>query len=1358
MAKVPPKGIPSLLFSKGPVKVTLANEEEIQTFGSEDPSQKDLTTLTRKPVTMYEGEEEKIKKPPIAKSTIKGMFGKKAITSEVSIEEKPIRTKSKTAKDLLKQAKQVTRLSSSSSSSTSNVIEEERNEEKPISLTPADVDLSAFPDDLQNHAIEILGIENNIPYKDPTSNPLFPLQTRLGFGKAIRNIYSSFIHVPDPGDKPDFDACSKLGSGPQTTLEMYEYQKFVRDYMRQASPYRGLLVYHGLGSGKTCSAIAAAEALYSVSRKKIIVMTPFSLRDNFIREVSFCGFRHFRLQNHWIEYPFRTNPTAKLFAQTILQLSDDYLRKVSSIWLPDFDQAPNFDTLGNLQRQAIRKQVIEQINTRITFINYNGITAKKLKEMICAPKDAEGNGPFDNATIVIDEIHNLIRLMEGTIEPYLTSIPGRKRKVPLEPITAEPWEPELCKRATDPTRLHLTTYKRGYVLYRLLATARNAKIIGLSGTPLINFPEELGILANVLGGYMYTCTFSIKPTPKNTKSPDKNQKAIRTLIDQNPFIDFIEVNLQGTNFGVQFSLLPEGMKKVKTDTGEFAVQQTGKRLPKIQDIANEIISELQTIDMVLVKDKLPTFNAEPILPPLSEDFHRHFLNQDGTKLKNDIVIAKRLQGLISYYKGSKKELMPEVTKDEVIRIPFTPYAQAEYMRVRGEEILSQKTKGPSGDPGLGGLSTKVSSVWAEIYGMSKMKESNSYRMFSRQACNFTFPENIVRPRPMVQSDIQNEIGVDREIIDMFDKLNEGENDDLGDTEEFDTDEAEEEDKAIDEAARKAAAEDAATQGNQEEANLILKEGEVSLIKTLEPIPGQSTDLLPVAQPKEEIQPVKKKVLTGAELIAKAKAVKAEKERREKELCKMGQISGEPYLVATRRSKECLYNYAMEKMRLYPVGQNTSTTFSSGTEPNPDGLMKYSPKYATILQKILEAPGSSLVYSQFLDMEGIGIFLIALRCNEFEPIEIVLEGNGPAFSAKTLASLKKGAAVNRYLSFTGSEDREIRSMALKVFNARYNQESNSFTELPPQMSSVLVEAGFTGNLHGELCRVFCITSAGAEGLSLRNVRRVHIMEPYWNHVRTDQVKGRAVRICSHMDLEYSEDPTLNQRNVEVYTYCSVFSPEALLNTGTYPPVDQTILLYDGVSAKQAKQEGLPIPNGAKDYVLTSDEHLLNISMKKKILLENIQSVMKAAAVDCSINRYENQEDGIACIDFPGNAEQYAYHPVLEKDIAETITAFRKGDIQQVEEEASSSSSSSSTSSLVTTTTTALPKKMVKTEIKGIKLRYKGKEYIAVPVIEHGNLPLEYKLYSVGDVYGVKILGTSIADASGRPTANITLLTQ
>ena len=57
----------------------------------------------------------------------------------------------------------------------------------------------------------------------------------------------------------------------------------------------------------------------------------------------------------------------------------------------------------------------------------------------------------------------------------------------------------------------------------------------------------------------------------------------------------------------------------------------------------------------------------------------------------------------------------------------------------------------------------------------------------------------------------------------------------------------------------------------------------------------------------------------------------------------------------------------------------------------------------------------------------------------------------------------------------------------------------------------------------------ITASGAEGISLKNTRYVHIIEPYWHPVRTEQVIGRARRICSHQELP----PELRTVNVFLY---------------------------------------------------------------------------------------------------------------------------------------------------------------------------------------------------------------------------------
>ena len=44
--------------------------------------------------------------------------------------------------------------------------------------------------------------------------------------------------------------------------DMYKnYQKFVKGYLSLETPFRGLLVYHGLGTGKTATSIITTEGL-----------------------------------------------------------------------------------------------------------------------------------------------------------------------------------------------------------------------------------------------------------------------------------------------------------------------------------------------------------------------------------------------------------------------------------------------------------------------------------------------------------------------------------------------------------------------------------------------------------------------------------------------------------------------------------------------------------------------------------------------------------------------------------------------------------------------------------------------------------------------------------------------------------------------------------------------------------------------------------------------------------------------------------------------------------------------------------------------------------------------------------------
>jgi hypothetical protein len=154
----------------------------------------------------------------------------------------------------------------------------------------------------------------------------------------------------------------------------------------------------------------------------------------------------------------------------------------------------------------------------------------------------------------------------------------------------------------------------------------------------------------------------------------------------------------------------------------------------------------------------------------------------------------------------------------------------------------------------------------------------------------------------------------------------------------------------------------------------------------------------------------------------------------------------------------------------------------------------------------------------------------------------------------------------------------------------------------------------------------ITQSGAEGISLSNVRQVHVMEPYWNYVRLDQVKGRAIRICSHMDLPPEE------RTVDVYTYISKFSAKQFKDRA----VDETIMNFDGGE--------------------TTDQNILKLMNAKKQLADSILNVMKSSAVDCELNATENGT--IACYRLPTtNPDAHLFHPITDVHIRTSAAAVR-----------------------------------------------------------------------------------------------------
>jgi hypothetical protein len=282
----------------------------------------------------------------------------------------------------------------------------------------------------------------------------------------------------------------------------------------------------------------------------------------------------------------------------------------------------------------------------------------------------------------------------------------------------------------------------------------------------------------------------------------------------------------------------------------------------------------------------------------------------------------------------------------------------------------------------------------------------------------------------------------------------------------------------------------------------------------------------------------------------------------------------------------------------------------------ENLPKLSPKFQRIIDNMAKGNGTKgpvLIYSNFKTLEGTGLFGVALE-NQLGFVKLELVRNPDktwSISPETLAK-GTGAGKLRYIAYTGDEWREARRVLLDIFNAKWNK-------LHPALKAQVdtMTGGADHNQDGGIVKVFMITQSGAEGISLSNVRQVHLMEPYWNHVRLEQVKGRAIRICSHMDLPLAE------RNVEVFTYLSVLGDAH---------VDQTIQIHDNK--------------------LTSDQIIFNLMNTKKKLADELQDVMQRSAVDCTINHLEHGVLADYCFATPfkaGDAMDMNFHPKIEEDM-------------------------------------------------------------------------------------------------------------
>jgi len=192
------------------------------------------------------------------------------------------------------------------------------------------------------------------------------------------------------------------------------------------------------------------------------------------------------------------------------------------------------------------------------------------------------------------------------------------------------------------------------------------------------------------------------------------------------------------------------------------------------------------------------------------------------------------------------------------------------------------------------------------------------------------------------------------------------------------------------------------------------------------------------------------------------------------------------------------------------------------------LRQCSGKISKICDKILVSQGIIIVYSQYID-GGIVPMALALEELGFARYGSMQQFVKPLF--------KKGAAINQ-------EPRDAETMLLrpdfiKTHSAdEFKQAKYMILSGDKFFSQNNAEdikyATNRANMHGHNIRVILISKAASEGLDFKFIRQVHILDPWYNLNRIEQIVGRGVRNMSHCGLPFEE------RNVEVYLHASLIS--------------------------------------------------------------------------------------------------------------------------------------------------------------------------------------------------------------------------
>ena len=490
-------------------------------------------------------------------------------------------------------------------------------------------------------------------------------------------------------------SCDTLRTDNQLSLLIH--QQLISEYINVNTPYRGLLLFHGLGSGKTCSSIAISEQ-FKNTNKRVFILTPASLAPNYEKELKKCGNIIYRLNNNWqwVAYEQLSRQSNRLEHE--MYLPRGYIKKNGGVWII-LDKATK--TVGKTglnsvsRKKSITAQISAMIAKKYTFIHYNGINRVFMKTFT----ENYTINPFDNSIVIIDEAHR-----------FINAVVNNLKRIPKNNSI------HLTEKSQKPLGVSLQ-------MYNYLVSSVHSRMILLTGTPMVNSPNELSVMFNIIKGLIrtYEGVLTIHTTDKITT--DSIVGYLKTT-EVYKYINYIKYEPSTKKMVVV--LHEEGFVNVIGESpSDVGVTYDDTTIRPIPEILKQIKDTLSKYSIMVPKLDEQEYKN---LPDSYDEFMTRFYS--NKHLVNTDQLKTRIYGLTSYYSGIP-ELLPKYNDLEdyqVMRIEMSQYQFGAYIKAREPEQQHEKNR-------------------SALAGKDLFKEqSSTYRINSRLACNFVIPDDILSSR------------------------------------------------------------------------------------------------------------------------------------------------------------------------------------------------------------------------------------------------------------------------------------------------------------------------------------------------------------------------------------------------------------------------------------------------------------------------------------------------------------------------------------------------------------------------------------------------------------------------------------